>query len=192
VEVRHDSFKDERFVKLLRKHNIALVFADTAGRWPYMEDVTADFIYIRLHGDEELYVSGYTDAALDWWADRIRSWQCGQEPPDATRVLDQNGRRCRNRDVYVYFDNDVKVRAPFDAKNLAARLAGRETTAAPEMLIRKGDELPRTRWPGFQKRDGLRMTFSGDRHGETSTYPAAGSRDRHRLPYRRHARERHR
>src|SRR2546422_398516 len=68
VEIRHHSFCDERFVKLCRRHRIAIVFADTAGKWPYVEDVTADFIYARLHGDEELYVSGYTDAALDWWA----------------------------------------------------------------------------------------------------------------------------
>ncbi|MEA2711325.1 MAG: hypothetical protein QOF78_3926 [Phycisphaerales bacterium] len=153
VEIRHDSFKDERFIKLLRKHKIAFVLADTAGRWPYMEDVTADFIYARLHGDEELYVSGYTDSALDWWAARLRAWQCGTEPADATRIIDKNARQCRNRDVYVYFDNDVKVRAPFDAMNLAARLAGRDATPAPELLIRKVGQAPRTRWPGFRKRE---------------------------------------
>jgi uncharacterized protein YecE (DUF72 family) len=152
VEIRHDSFKDARFIKLLRKYNIALVLADTAGRWPYMEDVTADFIYARLHGDEELYVSGYTDSALDWWAARLRAWQCGDEPPDATRVIDRNAKACRNRDVYVYFDNDVKVRAPFDAMNLAARLNGADATPAPEGLIQKVTELPRTRWPGFRRR----------------------------------------
>jgi uncharacterized protein YecE (DUF72 family) len=152
VEIRHDSFKDQRFIKLLRKHNIALVLADTAGRWPYMEDVTADFIYARLHGDEELYVSGYTDTALDWWAARLRAWQCGDEPADATRVIDKLGKACKNRDVFVYFDNDVKVRAPFDAMNLAARLAGTATTPAPEELLKNATEPPRTRWPGFRRR----------------------------------------
>ena len=152
VEIRHDSFKDPRFIKLLRKHNIGLVLADTAGRWPYMEDVTADFIYARLHGDEELYVSGYTDTALDWWAARLRAWQCGEEPADATRVIDKNGKACRNRDVFVYFDNDVKVRAPFDAMNLAARLNGTGTTPAPEELLKKATAPPRTRWPGFRRR----------------------------------------
>ena len=151
VEIRHDSFKDPRFIKLLRKHDIALVLADTAGRWPYMEDVTADFVYARLHGDEELYVSGYTDSALDWWAARLRAWQCGGEPADAKRVIDKNAKACKNRDVFVYFDNDVKVRAPFDAMNLAARLAGRDRTPAPEALIKKVGELPRTRWPGFRR-----------------------------------------
>jgi uncharacterized protein YecE (DUF72 family) len=152
IEIRHDSFKSERFIKLLRKHSIALVLADTAGRWPYMEDVTADFIYARLHGDEELYVSGYTESALDWWAARLRAWQCGDEPADATRVIDKLGKACKNRDVFVYFDNDVKVRAPFDAMNLAARMAGTTTAPAPEELLKNATEPPRTRWPGFRRR----------------------------------------
>ncbi len=80
VEVRHESYKCREFVQLCRRHNVAIVFADTAGKWPYMEDVTSDFIYIRLHGDEELYVSGYTDSALDWWAARIREWSQGRAP----------------------------------------------------------------------------------------------------------------
>ena len=73
MEVRHPSFEDPAFIELLRRHNVALVVADTAGKWPFMEDVTADFVYARLHGDEELYVSGYTDAALDQWAARVRA-----------------------------------------------------------------------------------------------------------------------
>jgi uncharacterized protein YecE (DUF72 family) len=152
VEVRHNSFKDARFIKLLRKHHVALVLADTAGRWPYMEDVTADFVYARLHGDEELYVSGYTDAALDWWAARLRAWQCGQEPPDPTRVIDKAAKACRNRDVYVYFDNDAKVKAPFDALALAARMNGTNAAPAPEALLKNAGEPARTRWPGFKRR----------------------------------------
>ncbi|HEV2293759.1 MAG TPA: DUF72 domain-containing protein [Tepidisphaeraceae bacterium] len=153
VEIRHHSFKDERFIRLLRKHDIALVFADTAGRWPYMEDVTSNWIYVRLHGDEELYVSGYTDAALDWWAKRIETWRCGEQPHDATCVTCLQPRRCRKRDVFVYFDNDVKVRAPFDAMNLARRLGiamNTEQRAAPE--VARISEMPRTRWPGIRRR----------------------------------------
>ena len=63
VEIRHESFATEAFVTQLRRHRIALVVADTAGRWPFYEDITADFMYIRLHGDSELYVSGDTDDA---------------------------------------------------------------------------------------------------------------------------------
>ena len=86
VEIRHESFRCPEFVEQLRRHNIAFVFADTAGKWPYFEDATADFIYIRLHGDAELYVSGYTGAALDRWAERIQCWSAGNEPEDAIRV----------------------------------------------------------------------------------------------------------
>jgi len=104
LEVRHGTFRDPEFTELLRAHDIAVVVADTAGKWPLIEEVTADFVYVRLHGDSELYVSGYDDAALDRWAARIRRW-------------DGDG-----RDVYVYFDNDVKVRAPVDPIALADRL----------------------------------------------------------------------
>jgi uncharacterized protein YecE (DUF72 family) len=151
VEIRHESFKDERFINLLRKHNIALVLADTAGKWPYMEDLTADFIYARLHGDEELYVSGYTDAALEWWADRIRAWQCGKEPADANKISASRGRTCRNRDAYVYFDNDAKVKAPFDAKNLARRLGGHGFEPLPDSL-RGAGEPAREAWPDLNKK----------------------------------------
>jgi len=75
IEVRHDSFMTPEFFALLRKHNIAFVFADTAGKWPYAEDLTADFIYIRLHGAEKLYASGYNDKMLRWWANRIKHWR---------------------------------------------------------------------------------------------------------------------
>ncbi|MBO9662892.1 DUF72 domain-containing protein [Dokdonella sp.] len=122
VEIRHPSFRDEGFIALLRRHRVALVVADTAGRWPYLEDVTADFLYLRLHGDQELYVSGYTDAALHRWAARIERWAGGGEPDDAVRVSAKPAAPARRRAVYGYFDNDVKVRAPFDALRLRALL----------------------------------------------------------------------
>ena len=91
------------FVALLSQQGIALVVADTAGKWPFFEELTTDFVYARLHGDKELYVSGYSASALTAWASRVDRWR-------------------RSRDVYVYFDNDVKVRAPFDAMALSRRL----------------------------------------------------------------------
>jgi len=121
VEIRHPSFLVPEFFALLREFNIAFVFADTAGKWPYCEDLTADFVYCRLHGAEELYVSGYSDAALDWWAARIRLWQKGQQPGDALLVSKKKAKR-GHREVYVYFDNDAKVHAPFDARRLVVRL----------------------------------------------------------------------
>lgn len=121
-EVRHDSFLDDAFVRLLRKHRAALVYADTAGLWPYAEDLTADFIYIRLHGASELYTSGYSDKELDHWAHRIKLWSTGREPKDAALITDTPARRRAERDVFVYFDNDRKVHAPFDAIRLAERV----------------------------------------------------------------------
>ncbi|HJU25372.1 MAG TPA: DUF72 domain-containing protein, partial [Rhodanobacteraceae bacterium] len=85
IEIRHPGFLDPSFIALLREHDIALVVADTAGKWPYVEEVTASFMYLRLHGDVQLYTSGYTDQALDRWADRIRAWSTGSQPRDAAR-----------------------------------------------------------------------------------------------------------
>lgn len=104
LEVRHASYRTPAFVRLLESHDIALVTADTAGKWPYLEDQTSTFAYARLHGSEELYVSGYTDEQLDGWAAKVRSWGAG------------------GRDVFVYFDNDVKVHAPYNAICLTEKL----------------------------------------------------------------------
>jgi uncharacterized protein YecE (DUF72 family) len=118
IEVRHDSFRDDAFIRLLRKYGVALVVADTAGKWPDYEDVTADFVYIRLHGEHELYASGYEDASLERWAQRIRLWSEGKQPADARLMSDSAPPKRKRRDVYCYFDNDIKVRAPFDAQRL--------------------------------------------------------------------------
>jgi uncharacterized protein YecE (DUF72 family) len=104
VEVRHPSYECAGFLDLLRDRDVAVVTADTAGKWPMLLEPTTDLAYVRLHGAEELYVSGYDDEALDRWARRVEEW------------------RDTGRDVVVYFDNDVKVRAPFDAQRLMARL----------------------------------------------------------------------
>ena len=122
VEVRNTTFLDERFVALLRRHKVALVVADTAGKWPHCEDVTADFMYLRLHGDTELYASGYGDAALSRWAERIRLWSGGGEPDDARRISAEPARPASARKIFCYFDNDMKVRAPFDAAALLEKL----------------------------------------------------------------------
>ena len=120
LEVRHESFCDPGFIAQLRRHGVALVVADTAKRWPLLEDVTAGFMYLRLHGDKELYASGYTPAALRAWARRLRAWMKGGQPRDARRVAaESNPPKRASRDVYVYFDNDQKVCAPFDAMALA-------------------------------------------------------------------------
>jgi uncharacterized protein YecE (DUF72 family) len=122
VEIRNTSFETPEFVRLLRKYKVALVIADTAGKWPYKEDVTADFVYLRLHGAEELYASGYSDEALNRWAARIKAWSAGGQPEDAQLIADAKPPERKSRHVYCYFDNDIKVKAPFDARKLLRKL----------------------------------------------------------------------
>jgi uncharacterized protein YecE (DUF72 family) len=108
LEVRHDSYFHPEFFDLLRSRDIGYVIADTAGKFAYAEEVTSDFVYVRLHGSRELYVSGYTDEELDGWAHKAQGWLRGDDGIP--------------RDVYVYFDNDADVHAPHDAMRLAARV----------------------------------------------------------------------
>lgn len=124
IEIRHDSFTVPEFIELLREYNLGLVVADTV-EWPLLMDVTSDFVYCRLHGSEQLYASGYGDAALDLWAERVVAWARGEESPDGRCAHTVRGAGSKPRDVYVYFDNDMKVRAPFDAKGLQERVAMR-------------------------------------------------------------------
>ena len=104
LEPRHESFDTPEARALLAEHDICTVVADSAGTWPQMDDATSDFRYVRLHGETELYASGYTDDSLDRWAAQVRRW------------LDDG------HDTYVYFDNDAKGHAPHDAVRLLDRL----------------------------------------------------------------------
>jgi uncharacterized protein YecE (DUF72 family) len=122
VEVRHASFVDPAFIALLRRHGVAWVVADTPQPWPLYEDVTADFVYIRLHGASELYKSRYTDAQLDRWAACIDAWRHGRQPPDARLIERRPPPRKAARDVYCYFDNTDKRHAPDNARQLMERL----------------------------------------------------------------------
>jgi uncharacterized protein YecE (DUF72 family) len=119
LEFRHPSFVQPALVELLARQGIALVVADTAGRWPQALDVTADFVYVRLHGATELYRSGYSRRTLGLWAKRIEAWHRGGEPAEALKIAPARKPPFRKRDVYCYFDNtDAKLRAPFDAQTL--------------------------------------------------------------------------
>lgn len=124
LEIRHPSFLVKAFVDLLRAHNVSFVCADTV-EWPRRMDITSDFIYARLHGSEVLYASGYSDNDLDVWARRVIAWAAGSQPTDdeSEWITDRGPGKRAARDVYVYFDNDAKVRAPVDAKNLIVRVA---------------------------------------------------------------------
>jgi len=119
-EIRHDSFAVPEFLDLLRQHDMAIVCADTV-EWPRITDVTADFVYCRLHGSEELYSSGYDSESLDRWAKWVLAWAKGGQPSEGG-ILKKPKKSRGGRDVFVYFDNDAKVRAPFDAQELIKRI----------------------------------------------------------------------
>lgn len=143
VEVRHESFVTPAFVALLRQHSLGLVIADTAGKFPYFEDVTADFVYLRLHGDTKLYESGYSREAIRHWAERVKAFATGKAPPRATLVSPEQPRPMQ-RDVYVYFDNDIKVRAPFDAHALVEAVSDTGVERTPR---RKAKVIPSRKVP---------------------------------------------
>ena len=141
LEIRHESFLDKAFVDLLQRQRVALVVADTAGKWPLVEDLTADFVYIRLHGDEVLYVSGYSDVALARWAERIAAWSEGGAPADARCIARASSARCAGRDVFCYFDNDAKVMAPRDAQALTGILQ-----SAGARIVKAGTQPETDEW----------------------------------------------
>lgn len=97
LEVRHPSWISDHLFDLLKEYNVAFCIADTAGRYPFKEVVTADFIYIRLHGSRKLYGSDYSEEELQVWAEKIKVW---------------------GKDTFVYFDNDVEGHAVKNAKRL--------------------------------------------------------------------------
>ncbi len=123
VEIRNKSFMEPEFFDLLSKYKVAFVFADSAGRFPYAEEVTSDFIYMRLHGDTELYKSGYTDEALDRWFSRMKTWSRGNLPGDAQLVRAKKAQTSsEQRDIFCYFDNTDKLFAPYDARKILTKL----------------------------------------------------------------------
>jgi len=125
VEIRHQSFATPQFMDLLRRNDIGFVIADTV-EWPLLMDVTSDLVYCRLHGSEKLYHSGYEPPAIDLWAQRIVALANGRPAPcdgDRACYVGAPTSDNRSRDVFVFFDNDALVRAPFDAQALQARVA---------------------------------------------------------------------
>ena len=122
MEIRNNTFLNPWFIEIAKKYKVAVVFSDTAGKWPYFEDITADFIYIRLHGENKMYSSSYSNDAIQFWGKRIITWKEGGAPKDTVTITDNKFKQ-RKRDVYVYFDNDVNANAPLDAKRLIQNIA---------------------------------------------------------------------
>jgi len=97
IEVRHPSWLNSEFFRQLEENNTAFCISDTAGRYPFREEITADFAYIRLHGSRTLYASEYTQEELETWAKKIAGW---------------------GRETFVYFDNDFEGYAITNARQL--------------------------------------------------------------------------
>jgi uncharacterized protein YecE (DUF72 family) len=133
-EVRHPSYFTDEFYSLLRDHDIGFVIADTADTFPYAEEVTSAYVYVRLHGSRQLYASGYTDEELDRWSERIGRW------------------RDEGRDTYVYFDNDARGHAPHDARRLAARLGCAPDVSEAMMLADAPRSMSRSAARGSSSR----------------------------------------
>jgi uncharacterized protein YecE (DUF72 family) len=123
LEARHESFFCDEMVRVLRRHRVALVFSHTDGQWPYAEELTADLVYLRLHGPGRLYASDYDEQAREHWARRIEAWRDGGEPEDAKTITERRPPRHARRDVWVFFDNTDKRHAPHNAAALIERLA---------------------------------------------------------------------
>jgi uncharacterized protein YecE (DUF72 family) len=121
MEIRHETFKTTEFLSLLRKFDVALVCADSV-EWPLLKDLTSDFAYCRLHGSEVLYASGYDEPALRLWARTVAAWATGATATDPKALIGKPVADGRKRDVFVYFDNDAKVCAPFDAQSLQSKV----------------------------------------------------------------------
>jgi uncharacterized protein YecE (DUF72 family) len=120
LNVRHDSFKDDAFIRLAREHDIAVVLEDDDTH-PAIADVTAGFVYARLRRSVSKQPTGYTKAALAKWRKRALTWAEGGQPADLERIADEPA-PARPRDVYLYFINGAKERAPAAAMALLAGL----------------------------------------------------------------------
>ena len=116
-EFRHPSFRNPDFLGEMRERGLGVVIADSSPKIPLIEDITADFIYVRMHGDAPEFSGGYTPAALKRWAKRLDAWLSGGQPADVDCVL-AGAPKKKARDVFVYFSTEVKERSPYDALNL--------------------------------------------------------------------------
>ena len=120
VEVRHDSFKDEAFIALCRKHGVGIVFAADS-EFPLIADVITDFVYARIMGTQAKEKLGYPAAQLKTWAERARDWEKG-EAPKASMLLAPPAPK-KKRDVFVFVISGAKERNPAAAQAIIAALS---------------------------------------------------------------------
>lgn len=120
VEVRHDSFCNPDFIALLRKHDVAVVYADHL-KYPAISDITSDFVYVRLQTGKDTVKTAYPPKELDAWAKRLTLWSQGGEPGDLPRS-DKTSAKKVPRDVFAYVIHEGKIRAPAGAMELIERV----------------------------------------------------------------------
>lgn len=121
LEVRHESFMNTDFLAIARERGVAVVFEDDKD-YPGFADLTGDFVYARLRRSVASEKTGYTPAALKQWAQRARSWARGEEPGDLPKVAKGTATKSAARDVFIFFINGAKERAPAAAMQLIANL----------------------------------------------------------------------
>jgi uncharacterized protein YecE (DUF72 family) len=121
LEVRHESFLSREFIDRARQANIGLVLADSQ-KYPLLADLTSDFVYLRLQNAKADIETGYELQALDQWAKLARAWEAGDEP-EQLPLITSKGKKHLSRDVFIYFINGAKERAPASAEALIRRLS---------------------------------------------------------------------
>jgi len=120
LDTRHESFMCEDYVKLARRHKIATVYTDS-DKYPSYADLTADFVYARLMCAQAGIETGYSGPALEQWAARAAQWQAGGQPAGLPCAAPPAA-KAAGRDVFIYFINGAKERAPAAAMQLLAEL----------------------------------------------------------------------
>jgi uncharacterized protein YecE (DUF72 family) len=121
LEVRHSSFLNPEFLEIARKHGVAVVYEDDA-KYTGIPDLTSTFVYARLRRSVASCTTGYSLAALKQWSLRAQTWAKGKEPADLEKVASQPAAAAVPRDVFIYFINGAKERAPAAAQKLISLL----------------------------------------------------------------------
>lgn len=121
IEARHATFASPDFVSLMRDAGVAIVYVETDKGAAPIADTTADFVYARLQRCRETEEDGYPPLELNAWADRARSLEAGESPPDLPR-LTEPAANTGKRDVFLYMISGAKERAPAAAMALIKRL----------------------------------------------------------------------
>jgi uncharacterized protein YecE (DUF72 family) len=120
LEVRNESFRSSDFIAQVRKAGVAVVLADSQ-KYPLIADLSADFVYARLQDAKADVETGYSAKALETWATLAKAWERGEEP-DQFPLAAPKGKPLKSRDVFIYFINGAKERAPAAAEALLGRL----------------------------------------------------------------------